>query len=124
MPSRQIAKVQEIHAPASPNCGHAVQFYESDLALIEELGRHIGSAMEAGDNALVVATKTHRQGLAQELKLRGIDKAAAIKAGSYIELDAAETLKKFMVGGGPDKLKFVETVGALVSRALAETKPG
>lgn len=125
MPNREIAKVQETHQPtAARACGHAVQFYESDLALIETLGQHIGSALAAGDTAIVVATKAHRDGLAAELRLRKINKAAAIRSGSYIELDASGLLSKFMVGGGPDRQRFDDTVGALVRRTVAKTKPG
>jgi len=91
--------------------------------LIEALGRHIGTALESGDTAIVIATKAHWDGLAEELRQRKINISAAIKAGLLIELDADETLAKFMVGGGPDKQKFEETVGALVKEAVARTKP-
>jgi hypothetical protein len=47
--------------------GHVVQFYSEDRSLIETLGHFIGSALEAGDAAIVVATEAHRQGLAEEL---------------------------------------------------------
>src|ERR1700704_734801 len=119
---RRTAEIQ-IH-PIKHACRHAVQFYEDDSVLIEALGQHIGTALEFNDTAIVIATKPHLNGLAEELRLRKIDVAAAIKADLLIELDAAKTLKKFMVGGGPDKQKFQETVGALVSEAAARTKPG
>src|SRR6267142_3125834 len=122
MPYRQIAEVQVHSAPDT--CRHAVQFYENDSVLLEALGQHIGTALESGDTAIVITTKAHRNGLAEELRLRKIDVSAAIKAGLFIELDAARTLVKFMVGGGPDKQKFEETVGALVRRAAARTKLG
>lgn len=122
MPDRRTAEI-ELN-PIKHACRHAVQFYEHDSALIEALGRHIGTALESGDTAIVIATKAHRQGLAEELRLRKIDASAAVKAGLFIELDAAETLASFMIGGGPDKQKFQETVGALVSQAAARTKPG
>jgi PAS domain-containing protein len=92
--------------------------------LIETLANHIGNAVESGDTAIVIATKAHRDGLVEELRVRKINASAAIKAGLFIQLDAAETLAKFMVGGGPDKQKFQESVGALVSQAAARTKPG
>jgi PAS domain-containing protein len=122
MPGRQTAEIQIHSAPHS--CRHAVKFYEDDSTLIEALGQHIGNALESGDTAIVIATKAHRDGLAEELRLRKINVSGAIKAGLFIELDAARTLAKFMVGGGPDKKKFEETVGALVSGAAARTKPG
>src|ERR1041385_7088300 len=90
-----------------------------DSALVEALGRHIGTALESGDTAIVIATGAHRERLAEELRLRKINVAPAVKAGLFIELDAAKTLAKFMVGGGPDKQKFQQTVGALVRDAAA-----
>ena len=122
MPDRRIAEIQI--NPVQHACRHAVQFYEHDSALIEALGQHIGTALDSGDTAIVMATKAHLNGLAEELHLRKIDVSAAIKDGLFIELDAAKALAKFMVGGGPDKQKFQETVGALVSQAAARTKPG
>jgi PAS domain-containing protein len=122
MPERRTAEVQI--NPVKHACRHAVQFYEHDLALIEALGQHIGTALESGDIAVVMATKIHLDGLAKELRLRKINVSAAVKAGLFIELDAAKTLAKFMVGGGPDKQKFQETVGAVVSEGAARTKPG
>jgi PAS domain-containing protein len=122
MPERRVAEVQI--NPIKHACRHAVQFYEHDQVLIEALGQHIGTALESGDTAIVIATKAHRDALAEELRLRKVKVSAALKAGLFIELDAAATLAQFMVGGGPDKQKFQETVGALVSEAVARTKPG
>jgi PAS domain-containing protein len=124
MPRRQIARSQEFTPPATHSCGHAVQFYEKDSALIEALGQHIGAALTSDDTAILVATNAHREALADELRLRKINPDAAIKAGRFIELDAADTLAKFMVGGGPDTEKFENTIGALVKRAEADLKPG
>jgi len=122
MPDRRIAEIQI--NPVKHACRHVVQFYEHDSALIEALGQHIGTALDSGDTAIVMATKTHLNGVAEELHLRKIDVSAAIKDGLFIELDAAKTLAKFMVGGGPDKQKFQATVGALVSQVAAQTKTG
>ena len=43
--------------------GHAVQFYENDGFLIELLSRYVGSALVAGDSAIVVVTPRHREAL-------------------------------------------------------------
>lgn len=122
MPARQIAEIQVHSTPQASR--HAVKFYEKDSGLIEALSHHIGAALVAGDTAIVIATQAHRAGLLEELRLRKISVSSAIKAGRFIELDAAETLAKFMVRGAPDKKRFDETVGALVSRAYARLAPG
>ena len=77
---------------------HAVQFYSEDKSLLDELSRMIGTALGAGDGAIVIATKAHRDGLAQRLQALGLDTARAIEQGRYVVLDAAETLAKFMRG--------------------------
>ena len=124
MESHQIAKIHEIRPPAHQSSGHAVQFYENDPALIWALGQHLGAALESGDTVIVVATKDHSEELAEELRSRNMDTAAAVNAGRYIALDAADTLASIMTGEMPDPQKFENTIGALVSRAGAGTKPG
>src|SRR5438045_121558 len=124
MLSRQVASVEKFHPPVSQSTGHAIQFYETDSALVEVLGQYIGGALESGDTALVIATQAHREALAEELRLRKVNTAAAIHAKRYFELDAAETLAKFMVGGGPDQQKFADTIETLASHATARMKAG
>lgn len=111
-------------APAAPwgehsrdSHGHVVQFYSEDKSLIETLGRFIGSALEAGDAAIVVATKTHRDGLAQQLESRGLNVASAIEEGRYVPLDAAETMAAIMVDGWPDESRFANHIGGVLARA-------
>jgi len=93
-----------------------VQFYGEDRFLIDELSRFIGTALGAGEAAVVIATKEHRDGLAQRLKAWGLDTAKAVAQGRYVQLDAADTLSKFMQDGLPDTGRFDEVVGELISR--------
>ncbi|PYX91134.1 MAG: hypothetical protein DMG71_20930 [Acidobacteria bacterium] len=72
--------------------GHVVQFYAEDGFLLEGLSRFIGTALGAGDAAVVVATKAHRDGLAERLRARGFNTASAIRRGRLVLLDAVETL--------------------------------
>jgi PAS domain-containing protein len=123
MPKAQTVPAEHV-VPVTHSCRHAVQFYERDNALIETLSEHIGEALAAGDTAIVVATKTHRTALARELRLRRINAAAAAEAGRFIQLDASETLAKFMVGGGPDKQKFEDVIGGLIRQAETSVRPG
>jgi signal transduction histidine kinase len=95
---------------------HAVQFYEADAFLEDAVADYIGLALGAGDAGIVVATKPHREGIEARLGARGLDPVAAQVRGSYVALDAAETLSTFMVDGTPDPLRFVETIGAVLTR--------
>ena len=43
--------------------GHSVQFYVDDAFLLDGLSRFIGTALGAGDAAIVLATQAHREAL-------------------------------------------------------------
>jgi len=97
--------------------GHSVQFYGDDSYLIEELSRFIGSALGAGDAAVVIATKAHQDELVQRLQARGLDMTLAVQQGRFITLDAAETLAKLLVNGWPDARRFAQAVGRVIEQA-------
>jgi signal transduction histidine kinase len=99
--------------------GHVVQFYTDDEYLLDALSRFVGTALGAGDSALVIATQEHLTGLALRLKSRGLDVAKAVKQGRYAALDAAETLSKFMVDSHPDPKRFRDLIGPALERAAA-----
>jgi signal transduction histidine kinase len=99
--------------------GHVVQFYSDDAFLVDELSKYIGSALGAGDGAIVIATKAHRDGISQRLKARGMDPTRAVAQGRYIALDAAETMSKFMLNDFPDAARFTDVVGSVVVQATA-----
>jgi signal transduction histidine kinase len=96
---------------------HVCQFYAEDDFLLDSIGRFVGTALGAGDSAIVIATKAHREGLAQRLSLRGLDTKAAIKQGRYVCQDAAKTLSQFMRDGSPDARLFADVVGDLIAKA-------
>jgi PAS domain S-box-containing protein len=92
--------------------GHVVQLYTDDGFLLNVVSRFVGSALAVGDAVVVIATKDHREGLAQLLNDRGIDPVKAISQGRFILLDALETLSKFMVNGSLDEKRFIDTIGS------------
>jgi PAS domain S-box-containing protein len=96
---------------------HIVQFYERDDFLVAEVSRFIGTAIGAGDSAIVIATKQHRDEITQRLTSNGLNMPLAIAQGRYLALDAAETLAKFMIAGQPDAERFTSAIGAVVERA-------
>ncbi len=91
--------------------GHVVQFYTEDAALLRTISRFLGTALGAGDAAVVIATKAHRDGLIHQLKSRGLNVSGAVRQGRFIAVDAAETLSRFMRDGLPDPERFASTVG-------------
>ena len=95
---------------------HFVQFYDTDAFLLNSLGGYIGTALKAGEGAIVVATRAHRDGLEEILRENGLDVVAASNSGLYVSLDAAETLSKFMVDGLPHPERFNEVIGGLIAK--------
>jgi PAS domain S-box-containing protein len=96
---------------------HRVHFYSDEKFLLEGLTRTIGGALLAGDSAIVIATKAIRDRLAKQLKKGGMDLAPVMREGRYVSLDAAATLKKFMVDGWPQAARFAGAMGDLLKKA-------
>jgi PAS domain S-box-containing protein len=98
---------------------HVVRFYKKDSYLVQELSLLVGTALVNGDAVIVVATETHRNALARELKARGLEVARALAEGRYVPLDAFQTLSRFMVGEMPDPQRFAELMGETIALAKA-----
>ncbi len=96
---------------------HIVQFSENDAALIDAVSAFIGAGLGAGESCIVVATQPHRKSLEQRLRADGLDLAVAAAAGSYLPLDAAATLARFLVEGQPEPVRFREVIGLLIAEA-------
>jgi len=101
--------------------GHVVQFYTGDAALLGAVSRFIGTALGAGDAAVVIATRAHRDQLFQQLKERGFDVSGTVRQGRLIAVDAAETLSRFMLDGWPDPERFASVVGGFFDQLRAVT---
>ena len=122
MSTTKVPGLNTIFVPAvsqipEEHTGHSVQFYADDSFLLDGLSRFIGTALGAGDAAIVLATQAHREALERRLQARGLSTAKAIRQGRYIVLDAAETLQKFMVEGFPDAARFRKVLSSVVVRA-------
>ncbi len=93
---------------------HAVQFYEDEDFLVGSVARFIGSALRAGEGAIVVATRAHLDALSRALE--GFDLARAIESGRAQLHEARATLALFMVDGKPDR----DRMRAVIVPALEE----
>ena len=101
---------------------HEVCFYSDDAVFVETVSNFVTAALMAGNACIVFATKPHRETLLQALKLQDVDVEAAIEKGTYISLDAAETLSLFMVNGWPDRARFFAGFEKLVESASNAVK--
>ncbi len=102
---------------------HLVQFYDRDEVLIRAVGDFLSGGLSTRASAVVIATDAHRRGFASFLETAGFNLAAAIEQGTYVALDADETLGKIMVGDLPDAGLFNTHVGSLVTRLTAGGQP-
>src|SRR4051812_30544899 len=73
---------------------HVVRFYETDAFLLDAVATFCADAILTDGTAIVVATPEHRSGIAQRLRARGLLDTAGTH-GTYLALDAAETLAQF-----------------------------
>jgi DcmR-like sensory protein len=91
--------------------GHFVQLYgKDDRALARNVGRYLSEGLRRGDGLLVIATAEHRGMLVRHLKQERAYSRAVLE-GRLVFLDAAATLKRFMVDGEPDQGRFESVVG-------------
>ena len=86
------------------------------------MAQFIGTALKAGNAAIVVATKSHQDSLIRRLEAYGLDTGRAIEQGRYIALDAADTLSTFIVNDVFDSGQILESFGNLILRAAAAAK--
>ena len=102
--------------------GHVVQFYERSPYLADRVSAFIAPGLKAGEAGIVIATPEHRGMIQVQLGAQGIDVAEMRKQGSYVDLDAAETMSLFMVEGKPDRALFGEVIGGMITLARPKTQ--
>jgi DNA-binding NarL/FixJ family response regulator len=101
---------------------HEVLFYSDDTVLLDSVTRLIAPVLRAGNAAIVLATKSHRDSLLQRLKAEGVDTDGALQRGTYISLDAVDALSTIMVNGLPDPVRFFGGIGGFIEAAAKAAK--
>lgn len=87
--------------------GHVVNFYGGPFPA-ETVAGFVREGLQAGEIAILIATPAH---------VAAVDRLLGDQKGRVLYLDADETLAKFMAPSGPDRLRFLDTVGDLVGQA-------
>ena len=100
---------------------HFVMFYEADSFLVDGVVDFIGPALKAGERAIVVATPEHRAGIEAGLRADGIDVAKMLSDRSYLAVDAAHTLSRFVVEDEPDPARFEAVLQSLLRGSSSAT---
>jgi MEDS: MEthanogen/methylotroph, DcmR Sensory domain len=103
--------------------GHAVLFYSGDGELAGQVSGQLLGALRQGGVAIVIATPAHRRMIAGRLAEAGLDVRSAEAIGSYVALDAHETMTRFMVSGWPSAASFWLTISPLIRRAASTGAP-
>ena len=113
--------LRENHEP----CGHLVQFYQADEALLtSNVVEFLLDGLEQGEVLLVITTPERNAALAGGLRESGIDPDVAVRERRLLFADAKETLRRFMVNGQPDWLRFERTIGALIREVRRHADAG
>jgi DNA-binding NarL/FixJ family response regulator len=97
---------------------HNVFFYSDDEYFLNTLAQFVGSALNAMNSAIVIATESHRNSIHLKLRASGLDVGAAIEEGRYVSLDAAGIASTFMVSGQPDPVRVMRGFGDVIARAM------
>jgi CheY-like chemotaxis protein len=103
-------------------CRHNVGFYFDDRDFLDDLTRFIGTALNAGNAAVVVATEAHRERLLPRLQTHGVDMVKAIEQRRYISLDAAAMISSLTVNNELDPERFLKVAGDLIMTASGTLK--
>jgi DNA-binding NarL/FixJ family response regulator len=96
---------------------HEVVFYSDQTSFLETLTQFLGSALRAGDAAVVIVTNSTRQPLLYRLQAMGLDVPALIEEGRYISLDPAQVLAAFMIEGLPERNRFQKLASEIIQTA-------
>ncbi|HEY4648549.1 MAG TPA: MEDS domain-containing protein, partial [Gemmatimonadales bacterium] len=97
---------------------HVVQLYgQDDRLLTRNVGRYLEEGLKRGDGLLVIGTPEHRSSFVRYLS--GARYSKAVIEGRLVFLDAAVTLRRFMVDGMPDAALFYAVVGEALRHVRA-----
>jgi DNA-binding NarL/FixJ family response regulator len=90
---------------------HHVQFSRDDSALLDGIERFVGTALAAGDPAIVFGTRPHWQAVIDRLCRRGVTVDHAVARGTLAHFDAEEIVSHV-------RSKGVEYCAPLFRRAI------
>ena len=101
---------------------HEALFYSDDTVFLDGFALFIAAALNAGNAAIVLVTKSHRNSLLQRLKAESVHVDGAIQQGTLILLDVADTLATLMVDGLLDPVRVFEGFSGLIQTASKAAK--
>lgn len=124
--TRDGASHRVVHALSIPPISeiayhHEVQFYSDDESFLKGFTEFIEASLKDGSSIIVLATRSHLDGLLLRLQERGINMAAASDQRRYNPFDCMDVLSRFMVNDLPDPTTFFKVAGDLIDAASSGT---
>jgi hypothetical protein len=103
-------------------CEHLVQIYDDGGRFLDSLAAFVGEGLAAGEGVVVILTSPHRTALETRLQLAGLELESLRREDRYVNVDASDTLTRFMVNGWPDRELFDQLVRELIARARGDSR--
>jgi anti-sigma regulatory factor (Ser/Thr protein kinase) len=102
---------------------HVLLFYDDEAELRQSAGAYLTDALLGGSVAVVIASAAHRAMFEHELTEVGLDLDKLTDSGSWVVLDATETLGQLLHAGRVDPEAFESVVGQLIGRTAERGRP-
>jgi hypothetical protein len=102
---------------------HVVLFYQDDDGLAGRVSEYLLEAIQQDGTVIVIATPDHRLLFERRLTRAGVDITAAQASGSYLALDASETMRRFIIADWADPASFWLAISPLIRQAAATGQP-
>jgi len=94
-----------------------MQCFDADEPLVQAVGSFLHGALQRKSAGIIIGTPEHIDGVEHYLQRNKLNPLALQRSGQFIPLDAAETLDRCCLDGRPNRERFFEVIGGLVSRA-------
>lgn len=94
---------------------HIVQVYQDRGFLASAVAEYIGTGLQKGDAAIIIATAEHAQAFKAALQEFGVDVEGVTARRQLLLLDAQATLDRFMRKGVPEWTAFHGIVGGAIA---------
>lgn len=102
----------------SPDCFHAVRFYQDGEALARQVADFIAQGIRTSSPAVVIATPPHREAILDALRWRAFDVERLQSAGRLRLVDAGDMLNSITTGGVPDVERFRASATPVIDAAI------
>ena len=95
---------------------------QTDEFISDTVAEYVYHGLRSDSVCIIAATSGHIEKIGKILIERGVDIEGARESGTYVELDAAKTLSRFMIYGLPDPGLFALVIGEPIEDALKRGK--